>query len=306
MITYWYEKVQKRLLARKKWRLMYKIGKAMVNLCFPVAAYFHKSMGTDPDGTMIVSLTTYPARIKTVWITIASLLRQTVKPKKVILWLAEEQFPDHKLPKKLTRLEKRGLEIRYCDDLKPHKKYYYTMLSCPDDFVVTADDDIFYPENHLEKLWKGHLRHPGCIICLAYQKIQTKNGAVVPYSDWFVDKKTKNPSMLLLPIGANGVLYPPHCLHEEVFHKENLTATTLYTDDLWLRGMGILQGTPVFAPDTTRLAYFNIVVTMKTGLYKVNNGQNGRNNTSLAAMLACYPKIQEEVLRHTALEAEKK
>lgn len=294
------------MLSRKKWRLTYKIGKALVNLCFPVSAYFHKDMGTDPNGTITVSLTTYPARVKTVWITVASLLHQTVKPKRVILWLAEEQFPDHKLPKKLTRLEKRGLEIRYCDDLKPHKKYFYTMQEYPDDFVVTADDDIFYPENHLEKLWKGHLRYPDSIICLAYQKIQIKDGAVAPYSAWFVDRKTRNPSMLLLPIGANGVLYPPHCLHTEVFHKENLKATTLYTDDLWLRGMGILQGTPVFTLDTTRLAYFNIVDTMKTGLYKVNNGQNGRNNTSLAAMLTCYPKIREEVLRYTALEAESK
>ena len=54
---------------------------------------------------IIVSLTTYPGRIDIVHKTIITLLQQTMKPDEVILWLAEEQFPDKKLPKSLTELE---------------------------------------------------------------------------------------------------------------------------------------------------------------------------------------------------------
>ena len=70
----------------------------------------------------IVSVTTFPARINDVWISLDILLRQTVKPDEVILWLAEEQFPDKKLPQNLLNLQERGLTIRYCHDLRSHKK----------------------------------------------------------------------------------------------------------------------------------------------------------------------------------------
>ena len=42
------------------------------------------------DTRLIVSLTSFPARIKTVHQTINTLLRQTVKPDHIILWLSED------------------------------------------------------------------------------------------------------------------------------------------------------------------------------------------------------------------------
>ena len=42
---------------------------------------------------VIVSLTTFPARISTVWITIETIFRQEVMPDRIVLWLAKEQFP---------------------------------------------------------------------------------------------------------------------------------------------------------------------------------------------------------------------
>lgn len=43
---------------------------------------------------IIVSLTTFPARISTVWITIETIFRQEVMPDRIVLWLAKEQFPN--------------------------------------------------------------------------------------------------------------------------------------------------------------------------------------------------------------------
>ena len=66
---------------------------------------------------IIVSLTSYPKRINVVWITIETLLQQTVKPDEVILWLADSQFKEiEELPEELKALQKRGLTIRFCDD----------------------------------------------------------------------------------------------------------------------------------------------------------------------------------------------
>ena len=51
---------------------------------------------------IIASLTSYPARINIVPYVIASILNQTMKPDKIILWLGNDRFPDEKLPPFLT------------------------------------------------------------------------------------------------------------------------------------------------------------------------------------------------------------
>ena len=44
--------------------------------------------------------------------------------------------------------QKRGLTIRFCEDLKAHKKYYYAFKEYPDDIVITVDDDVIYPQEY--------------------------------------------------------------------------------------------------------------------------------------------------------------
>lgn len=303
MIRFWYEMARKYKKSGKKiWSLIYKVGKAYVNIFFPLVSCFKQQKGIDENGEIVVSLTSYPARINTVWITISSLLQQTLKPQKVILWLAKEQFTDCKIPKNLKRLGKRGLEICFCDDLKPHKKYYYAMQTYPESIIVTADDDIIYPENHLAKLWEAYLENPQCVSCLAFQKIKVKDDDFEIYKKWPVDPNVKNPGMLILPIGANGVLYPPGSLDKELFNIEIIRKDTLYTDDLWLRCMGIKKNTPVYVADIMSIAYFNIVQTMKTGLWKTNVQDYGRNDKSWALLMKDFPDIKDKIIKISLLE----
>ena len=72
--------------------------------------------------SVIVSLTSYPGRINIVYRTIKTILTQTFKPDRVILWLSDEQFKGIPLPNNLTELEQYGLEIRWCQDIKSYKK----------------------------------------------------------------------------------------------------------------------------------------------------------------------------------------
>ena len=67
---------------------------------------------------ILISLTSFPARINQLWKIIIVLLHQQVNvPFKVILWLSEEQFHGFdSLPKKLRVLTTKGLEIRLMKD----------------------------------------------------------------------------------------------------------------------------------------------------------------------------------------------
>ena len=123
MIRFFYESVVRaKERNRPYWKLLYKVNKLILNLLYPITQKRNCKAGISEDGPVIVSLTTYPGRIDQVWKTISSLLNQTLKPKRVILWLAKEQFPAGKLPESVQRLTTRGLEICYCEDLKSHKK----------------------------------------------------------------------------------------------------------------------------------------------------------------------------------------
>ena len=77
---------------------------------------------------VVVSLTSFPERINEVELSIKSLIHQTVRPEKIILWLAKKQFENVKIPSNLRNLCQYGLEICFCEeDILAHKKYYYSM-----------------------------------------------------------------------------------------------------------------------------------------------------------------------------------
>ena len=115
---------------------------------------------------MVVSLTTFPLRIGKVHLTIQSILRQSRPADRILLWLSKEEFPEEaQLPANLLRLKEKGLDIRFCDNIRSFKKVFYTAQEFENDVIVTADDDALYPENWLEGLWDTHEKYLGCV-CL--------------------------------------------------------------------------------------------------------------------------------------------
>ena len=196
----------------------------------------------DREETYIVSLTSFPARINYIWITIEILLRQSFKPDKIILWLAEEQFPDKLLPKSLIELTKRGLEIEYCSDLKSHKKYFFVMRKYPDANIITFDDDLYYDNQVIKNVVDLHKRFPDYIVTNRAHKITfNKNGDIEYYKRWKHNVVDKLPSKLLFPTGGAGTLYPPFSLPSDAFNEQKLKELCYQADDVWLKIMGYLN-----------------------------------------------------------------
>jgi hypothetical protein len=78
-----------------------------------------------PPSDVIVSLTSFPARIAGVELTIASILRQSVQPEHVVLVVSEEEFPGRILPERLLRRQGRGLEILWTErNLRIHRSRF--------------------------------------------------------------------------------------------------------------------------------------------------------------------------------------
>lgn len=193
--------------------------------------------------SIIVSLTSYPARLNKLDICLKSLLNQVFKPDKTILWLSKPEFPNglKDVPYNIRALLNNGLSIMWCEeDLKPHKKYFYSMQNFPESIVITVDDDMVYSPILVGKLYESYLRHPHAVSCLRAHLIKfNENGTIKRYVDWGMEDNSyiDTPTYRLLPTGVSGVLYPPHCLSEAAFNVEKIKELALMTDDLWLKVM---------------------------------------------------------------------
>ncbi|QSS98025.1 hypothetical protein [Psychroflexus sp. ALD_RP9] len=230
--------------------------------------------GTNTDikreNKYIVSLTSFPERITEVWISVMCLLNQTVKPDKIILWLAESQFKNEILPKSLKILQNYGLEIRFCDDLRSHKKYLYCLQQFPESYIMTFDDDLFYDNRVVENLIKLKKKYPNSIVANRCHKITFSKGNLKPYSNWYHNVIEKQPSYSLFHTSGGGVLFEKRLLCDTTFDKELIRKLSLNSDDVWLKIMSIKSNLKTVTNNRYNKDFVTVGTTQRISLVKSN------------------------------------
>lgn len=205
------------------------------------------------DRRIIVSFTSFPARIDYVWIIFECLVRQTMKPDEVILYISKEQFSSlDSLPSRLKNQIGRGLTIKLCDDdLRSHKKYHYAFKDYPDDFVVTVDDDIFYEPAMIENLMTTHKRFPKDVIANKTRRIKCDNeGNICNYNSWKYTTSSGGDNFNI-QIGVGGVLYQPRLMYKDILNWDLAKKLCYNADDMWLFAMTKLSGHKVVRSNRT-------------------------------------------------------
>lgn len=254
---------------------------------------------------LVVSLTSYSRRFSTLHLTLRSLLSQTVKPDRLLLWIANEDFPS--LPKEVTELIPLGVEIKGCEDIRSFKKFVPTLRVESDAFLVTADDDICYPVQWLEKLietWSGDYDE---VVAWRAHKIRLRGpGEPAPYADWkwnYLNGKDK--SSLIFPTSGGGVLYPPGAFHPDVM-DENLFMNLCPTaDDVWLYWMCAINDKKFRVVGEP----FDLRVwsgSQESSLWELN--KDGGNDRQFYNVLRHYGKEAKSILEsaHTAITAQER
>lgn len=243
----------------------------------------------DPD--IIVSLTTYGRRIHSVYLTIESLMEQSMKANRIILWL-DTSFQEKSLPTTLERLKERGLEIAFCKDVRSYKKLVPTLCKFPNDVIITVDDDLIYDINLLENLIHAYLDNPNYIYCNRAHKMSLDtNGSLKSYNDWIYECKDIEASSLIFPTGVGGVLYPPHSLDREVYNETVFMDICQYADDVWFKAMALKKGTKAKRVETissTGCEYLENPSVQDIGLFNINAGSLNRNDEQIKAVFSKY------------------
>lgn len=203
-------------------------------------------ISVDANSEIIVSLTSFPGRIKMVHKTIYSIMNQSLKPKKIILWLSKKQFNnlDDDLPIEIKELEKFGLTIKWTDDdIKSYKKLIPALQEYSDYIIVTADDDIYYTTNWLKELYESYLQYPKDIHCHIITRLKESNGKIitVPKEETMIGKASYYNKL----VGNGGVLYPRNSLHKNVLNIKEFQELAPTSDDIWFWTMAVLNGTKI-------------------------------------------------------------
>ncbi|MBV6646619.1 MAG: glycosyltransferase family 2 protein [Cyclobacteriaceae bacterium] len=206
---------------------------------------------------LIISLTSTQQRLPTVYLTVASLLQQTHRSDKVVLWLSHEPYlldsgaSDEDITEELQELlEDDRFSIRWTKNTGPYRKLLPSLQEFGRDAtIVTADDDVIYPKWWLKKLVDASQEHPGCVICYR-GRIMPTNGKLGRYTKWTRTHEAENqsdlgPNVYVFPTGKDGVLYPAGVFGDQIFDEEVYMKLAPTNDDIWFKAMTLVTKSQV-------------------------------------------------------------
>lgn len=253
---------------------------------------------------IFVSLTSFSERINTVDRTIKTLLVQTMKPDKIILWLAPEEFPNGEkdLPQALLDLKQYGLTIEWYKDIRSYKKIVPALKKYPDAIIITTDDDIYYASDTIETLYKSYLEHPNdihahrCDWLNVYDKSDKTYVSRAKTLELFQDKHKGEASFHNCLAGYGAVLYPPNSLYSDVTDENKFIKLLPTHDDVWLWAMATLAGTKTRLVKGYSESINYIENSQQYGLCKIHQNNKGLNfNQACHIIIKEYPQIMEKL-----------
>lgn len=256
----------------------------------------------------IVSMTSYPERIECAVQALESIINQDVNEEyKIVLTLAEPQFPGKQLPDSIKMLEETNkVEILWHPtDIRSHKKLMPVLKKYPNATVIITDDDVKRPEWWLQMFIDDHKKYPHDVIVgesawrLDKTLIQTTANKIIPKGFTFhcIDEAHK---ILLTERPANGlggVLYPKHAFNDERFFDEELfMRLTPNSDESWQYCFNVIEertlrmcGRPV------EWSKYSIKGSQRTALSKKNNAVEYTRLYKL--FFSEFPEYKEKMLR---------
>jgi len=198
------------------------------------------------ESEIVVCLTTTPSRIDYIHDALASLMAQTVRPRRIRLHLPDYSLRENRfyhLPAELKSL--RSLEIVHCEDYGPATKLIPALMELPaEQRILVVDDDMVYPPRMLEVMQENSDAMPDTVCAMS--------GWIVP--DDLTDRATtlignvfgrppvprkcsriRAPRRVDVFQGYSGYLVLPRFFDlAEVTDYESAPPQARWVDDVWL------------------------------------------------------------------------
>lgn len=254
-----------------------------------VKGVLDKSSSDNPR--IIISLTSFPGRISKIWMVVECMLRQTTLPDKIILYLAATQFPNkfEDLPKRLKKYltDINFFEVVFVEeDIRSHKKYFYSFQEFKYDNIILIDDDIFYPSNLIQDLMVLHTKYPQTICSHRSYRVFKNGNTIEPYNSWELIQGFTEPSFDLFHTSGGGTLYQPSWFDQRIFDLEVIKLYCSQADDVWLNIQAQLNKIPTLKSNYN--SSLLPIIRYKDITLKSLNLYNGGNDKQLFNLIEYY------------------
>lgn len=230
---------------------------------------------------LIVSLTTFSKRIHSVHWVLETIARQTIRPNRVILWLDEDEYKHEDLPLSLLKFVSKGLDIRFCENIRSYKKLIPTIKLFPEARIITIDDDILYPSDMIEQLVLENKKFPNVIIGhRAHRIILDKKARIKSYLSWELETLSKKVGFDIFITSGAGTIFPAQCFSKEALDSIAFLKLCPNADDVWFKAMSILNEVKCKKVDDDRkysLRFLTLPDDQDIGLYNVNIYRSGND-----------------------------
>ena len=270
------------------------LGSILINTYIKIKYYFkikriilftsrqkkYSQSNHDLGKELVISLTSYPPRFKTLPLVLDSIQKQSVKADKIELWIEEND--KNFLTENIFKFK--NIKIRFCENnLYSYKKIIPAYREECNRYIVTFDDDVIYPRNTLEALLKISKNFPNDVIANRVHKIKVLKQLPDNYDNW--SHNYKKDSTLNFLTGVGGVLYPPQCFNKNFFNLKDIEKLSPTNDDIWINWMLKLNKKVI------RYSFINthyeLIKLIKGGLYKKNVKQKN-NDLQIKLMIKKY------------------
>lgn len=195
-------------------------------------------MNIDDNNVIIVSMTSYPKRIKYVAKVFYSILNQSLSKEHYhcVLTLSTEEFPNklNDLPEDLKlMIELNLIEIIWCEkNIYSHKKLMHVIKKYKNNPILVTDDDVYRQYNWIEGFYNDYLKYPSDVITGSVRfRLIDGHFKNVEIKDEEIGTIIKNGRPAN---GFGGTLYPPNIFTDYEFFNENLYMKyTPFSDESW-------------------------------------------------------------------------
>ncbi len=197
---------------------------------------------------MLISLTSFPARLPYIATSLSSLVLQKASEDRVVLWLGREQFPhgvdDIPEPIRSFSTDKGGaVEFRFTEDIRSFTKLIPALEEFPEETIITVDDDVAYDPQTIKILREAHKKNPKAIFAHSVSDLYKCDGKWHRTTGTFGFHTSPQPLRMMLGIGA--VLYPPHSIDALACKRELFQKLCPTNDDIWFWYCAAKRGTPI-------------------------------------------------------------
>ena len=249
---------------------------------------------------VLVSLTSFPARLPYLHHTLYSLLTQDYKDFHIALFLSSSEVRPDELPLILKIFARLGLlSIHFVEEnLRAYKKLFYALQAYPEHIIITIDDDQIYAPNTISLLLESYKKFPRAIHThLAYDGAYMADILELDSATYCAIIAQDSPHLALASVGVSGVLYPPRAFGQEFFNKQAIVSLAPYSDDLWFFVMSVLSDIPkvLVKGALEHPKESSIAQDESPNLWEINCEQH-RNYDQLRALLRAYPQARAKIL----------